>query len=105
MPKSAPIGLATLPFQKSASAGRANVVEAVRELFQHRELLGLLVRRELKSATRTAASFLWSLIRPLTMLLIYYVAIGQFLGAHAASPTSRSSSSRASRSGACTPRS
>lgn len=74
--------LASLPFQKSASAGRGNIAGALRELFAHRELLGLLVRRELKSRYKDSSlGFVWSLIKPLTMLLIYYVAIGQFLGA------------------------
>jgi len=54
----------------------------ISELRLHRELLGLLVRRELKSRYKDSSlGFLWSLIRPLTMLLIYFVAIGQFLGA------------------------
>jgi len=40
------------------------------------------VRRELKARYKDSSlGFLWSVIRPLTMLVIYYVAIGQFLGA------------------------
>jgi len=54
----------------------------INELRLHRELLSLLVRRELKSRYKDSSlGFLWSLIRPLTMLLIYFVAIGLFLGA------------------------
>jgi ABC-2 type transport system permease protein len=51
-------------------------------VWRYRELLDLLVKRELKSRYKDSAlGFLWSLIRPLTQLLIYYIAIGQFLGA------------------------
>jgi ABC-2 type transport system permease protein len=47
-----------------------------------RELLGLLVRRELKAKYKDSTlGFIWTLVRPLTMLLIYFVAIGQILGA------------------------
>jgi ABC-2 type transport system permease protein len=56
--------------------------DSVRGVWRYRELLDLLVRRELKSRYKDSAlGFLWSLIRPLTQLLIYYIAIGQFLGA------------------------
>jgi ABC-2 type transport system permease protein len=60
---------------------------ALREIFQHREMLGLLVRRDLKSKYKDSAlGFAWSLIRPLTQLLIYYVVIGRFLGAERGIP-------------------
>ena len=55
---------------------------AVLAIFRRRELLGLLVRRELKSKFKDSAlGLVWTLVRPITLLLIYYVAIGQFLGA------------------------
>ncbi|HEU4849024.1 MAG TPA: ABC transporter permease [Terrimesophilobacter sp.] len=77
--------LAQEPFQVSGRVRASflrNLVAPAREIFSHRELLGLLVRRELKSRYKDSSlGFLWSLIKPLTMLLIYYVAIGQFLGA------------------------
>jgi ABC-2 type transport system permease protein len=77
--------LAALPFEKSVSSDRgvfSVFARSVRDLVGRRELLGLLVRRELKSRYKDSSlGFLWSLIRPLTLLLIYYVAIGQFLGA------------------------
>ncbi|NTW38271.1 MAG: ABC transporter permease [Cellulomonadaceae bacterium] len=60
----------------------AGTVETVRDLWAHRELLDLLIRRELKARYKDSTlGFFWSLMRPLTMLLIYYVAVGQFLGA------------------------
>lgn len=77
--------LAALPFERigrPVSGGGGGFVAGMKEIAAHRELLGLLVRRELKQRYKDSAlGFVWSLIRPLTMLLIYYVAIGQFLGA------------------------
>jgi ABC-2 type transport system permease protein len=60
---------------------------AVLGIREYRELLVLLVRRELKARYKDSAlGFAWSLLRPLTMLLVYYVAIGRFLGAERAIP-------------------
>ncbi|TAJ49321.1 MAG: ABC transporter permease [Herbiconiux sp.] len=77
--------LATLPFESSGPTSVRSVggfVSAVREIFGQKELLDLLIRRELKSRYKDSSlGFVWSLIRPLTMLLIYYVFIGQVLGA------------------------
>jgi ABC-2 type transport system permease protein len=57
-------------------------VASFREIWQRRELLGMLTRRELKARYKDSAlGFLWSLARPLTQLLIYYVVVGKFLGA------------------------
>ena len=51
-------------------------------LWAHRQLLGLLARREIKARYKDSAlGLVWSLFRPLTQLLIYYVVIGEFLGA------------------------
>ena len=56
--------------------------QSVRDIVGQRELLGLLVRREIKAKYKDSAlGFLWTLIRPLAMLLIYYVALGKFLEA------------------------
>jgi len=57
------------------------------DLRNYRELLGLLVRRELKARYKDSAlGFLWSLLRPLAVLLVYYIAIGKFLGAERSIP-------------------
>lgn len=54
----------------------------VREIWRRRDLLWLLIQREIRSRYKDSTlGVLWSLIRPLTQLLIYYVAIGKFLGA------------------------
>lgn len=77
--------LAELPFEASASAGPKSVggfLTAIKEIFSHRELLDLLIRRELKSRYKDSTlGFVWSLIKPLVQLLIYYVFIGTVLGA------------------------
>lgn len=77
--------LATLPFESSGASTTKSVggfIAAVREVLGQKELLDLLIRRELKSRYKDSSlGFVWSLIRPLTMLLIYYVFIGQVLGA------------------------
>ena len=62
-------------------------VESVRQVWRYRELLLLLVRREIKVRYKDSAlGLLWSLIRPLAMLAVYYLAIGKFLGAQRAIP-------------------
>ncbi|WP_246139996.1 ABC transporter permease [Protaetiibacter larvae] len=65
----------------------AGTAFAIRGVWSRRELLGLLVRRELKSRYKNSSlGFVWSLLRPIAMLLIYYVAVGKFLGAERAIP-------------------
>lgn len=60
---------------------------SVREIFAHKEMLALLVRRDLKSRYKDSAlGVVWALIRPLTQLAIYYVVIGKFLGAERGIP-------------------
>ena len=77
------------PWYTSAAAGTLfkGTARSVREILDHRELLGMLVRRELKARYKDSSlGFLWSLLRPLSILLVYYVAIGKFLGAERAIP-------------------
>ncbi|WP_158372241.1 ABC transporter permease [Cellulosimicrobium cellulans] len=55
---------------------------SVQDIWAHRELLNLLVKREVKARYKDSAlGFVWSLMRPLALLLIYYIALGKFLGA------------------------
>ena len=62
-------------------------VTSLRDIYAYRELLGLLVRRELKSRYKDSTlGFFWSLMKPLSQLLIYYVALGKFLGAERSIP-------------------
>jgi ABC-2 type transport system permease protein len=56
--------------------------QSLRDILAHRELLGLLVRRELKARYKDSIlGFFWSLAKPVAMLIVYYVAIGKFLNA------------------------
>jgi ABC-2 type transport system permease protein len=65
----------------SGSSGTASA-EPIRRIFSQREMLDLLIRRDLKARYKDSSlGFVWSLVRPLTQLLIYYVVVGQFLGA------------------------
>ncbi|MCU1550173.1 MAG: sugar transporter [Glaciihabitans sp.] len=62
-------------------------INDLRELWKRRELQGILVRRELKNRYKDSAlGFLWTLIKPITMLLVYYFALGQILGASRNTP-------------------
>lgn len=55
---------------------------SIADVWAHRELLGLLVKREIKARYKDSSlGLIWSLARPLIQLLIYYFAIGQVLGA------------------------
>jgi ABC-2 type transport system permease protein len=52
-----------------------------REVFAYHELLTNLVRKELKVKYKNSIlGFLWSLLRPMFLLAVYYIAIGKFLG-------------------------
>jgi ABC-2 type transport system permease protein len=76
--------LAKLPLVESGPTAKGifrGFGTTVRELFRHRELLDLLIRRELKARYKDSRlGFLWSFVRPLTLLLVYYIVIGKFLG-------------------------
>lgn len=64
------------------SRGFGGFVASVRDIWQYRELLGRLTRRELKARYKDSKlGFAWSLVRPLTMLFVYALVVGQFLGA------------------------
>jgi ABC-2 type transport system permease protein len=55
---------------------------STRDLFKHREMLDLLIRRDLKARYKDSTlGFFWSLARPLMQLAIYYIVVGQFLQA------------------------
>jgi ABC-2 type transport system permease protein len=82
--------LERMPFEEyTADTGGVfrGFLRSIADIARQRELLGLLVRRELKARFKDSSlGFLWSLIKPITLLLIYFVAIGQFLGAARAIP-------------------
>jgi len=54
--------------------------DSMKELWSRRQLLGLLVRREIRAKYKNSVlGLLWSLIRPLVQLAIYYLVIGKVL--------------------------
>ncbi|MBM7824875.1 ABC-type polysaccharide/polyol phosphate export permease [Arcanobacterium pluranimalium] len=62
-------------------------IASYREIWNHRGLLSLFAKRELKSRYKDSTlGYLWTLVRPLINLLIYYFAIGKVLGAQRAIP-------------------
>lgn len=55
-------------------------IRSVRDIWVFRELLGNLVRKELKVKYKDSVlGFLWSLARPLFLLMIYWLIFGKFL--------------------------
>lgn len=60
----------------------SGIASSYADIWRHRDLLKQLTRREIRQKYKASAlGIAWSLIRPLTQLLIYYFAIGQVLGA------------------------
>ena len=60
---------------------------SIRDIWAHRQLWWRLTRRELKARYKDSVlGYVWTLIRPLVNLLIYYLAIGKVLAAERAIP-------------------
>lgn len=58
-----------------------------REILSNRSMLNLLVRRDIKSRYKDSSlGLIWTLIRPLTQLAIYFIVVGKFLGAERGIP-------------------
>lgn len=61
--------------------------QSIIDVAAHRELLDLLVKREIKARYKDSTlGFFWSLARPIALLLVYWVAIGKFLQAERSIP-------------------
>ncbi|WP_345801868.1 ABC transporter permease [Microbacterium sp. AZCO] len=76
--------LAVTPMRSVGSVGTGfgAAWAPVRDILAHREMLNLLVKRDLKARYKDSAlGFLWALARPLVQLAIYFVVLGHFLGA------------------------
>ncbi|MET4583523.1 ABC-2 type transport system permease protein [Conyzicola nivalis] len=70
------------PLREIGGRGSRSTWSSITEIVQHRQLLGRLVNREIRARYKNSTlGVVWSLMRPLAQLVIYYVAIGQFLGA------------------------
>jgi ABC-2 type transport system permease protein len=81
--------IANLPWQ--TTGGRqsfwASISGPFIDAFAQRSLIWLLVDKELRARYKgSALGILWSLAKPITQLLIYFVAIGEFLGASRSIP-------------------
>ncbi len=73
-----------MPFIDVGNSGGffGGTAKSIQEIWQHRELLGRLVKREVKARYKDSKlGIVWSLFRPLIQLLIYYFAIGKIMGA------------------------
>jgi ABC-type polysaccharide/polyol phosphate export permease len=77
--------LAAEPFATVDAFGKGGLRGGkLREIASRRELLNLLVRRDLQARYRDSfLGFVWTVIRPLIQFLMYYIVLGQFLRAAA----------------------
>lgn len=74
--------VAAEPFSTIDSRGLRVRGGKIREILSRRQLLALLVRRDLQARYRDSVlGFLWTVIRPLIQFLMYYLVLGQFLRA------------------------
>lgn len=68
-------------------ASYKSFLATAKEIFANRSMLALLVRRDIKSRYKDSSlGLVWTLIRPLTQLAIYFVVVGKFLGAERGIP-------------------
>lgn len=73
--------------QLVVTSRRPGTVETVAGLWRARHLLGSLIARELRGRYRGSVLGIgWAMVRPLALLAIYGVVLGQFFGASAAIP-------------------
>lgn len=57
------------------------MIEKLKEIVRHRELIFTLVSRELKARYRgTVLGFFWSLVNPLLLMIVYTVVFGFIIG-------------------------
>lgn len=71
----------------SATGAGVGLWSSFRALVAQRPLLGHLLRRDLKARYKDSIlGVFWSLARPLTQLMIYYLVLGKFLGAERGIP-------------------
>lgn len=65
---------------RTSEAPRMRVVERIRELFAHREVLVNLTRKELKVKYKSSVlGILWSMLNPLMYLVVFYLVFTKFL--------------------------
>jgi ABC-2 type transport system permease protein len=63
-------------------ATRPGAIRRLRDVWRYRELLGTLVRKELKVKYKNSAlGFVWSLLNPMLYLVVFWIVFTQFLPA------------------------
>jgi ABC-2 type transport system permease protein len=73
--------MARLPDTARTITHRTTMLESVKEIVAHRELLLNLVRLELKAKYKASAlGFAWSLLNPAMYLVVFYIAFDVILG-------------------------
>lgn len=66
----------------TGSTGMGGTWGSLRAVLAHRQLLGLLVRRDIKARYKDSVlGLLWTLINPIVQLIVYFVVMGKILGA------------------------
>ena len=71
-------------------APKRSVYRHLVELWSYRELLGNLVRKELKVKYKNSAlGFAWSLLNPLMMMVVYTIVFQAVSYTHLTLPTNR----------------
>ncbi len=74
--------VATPPTERAHVARRPGPFRRLRDVWEHRELLGNLVRKELKVKYKNSAlGFLWSLLNPLLYLVVFWIVFTKFMPA------------------------
>jgi ABC-2 type transport system permease protein len=75
--------VATPPTTERANvARRPGPFKRLKDVWEHRELLGNLVRKELKVKYKNSAlGFLWSLLNPLLYLVVFWIVFTKFMPA------------------------
>ena len=75
------ITLLRRPFLRYNSRSDKSMIEKLKEILRHRQLIMILVSRELKARYRgTVLGFFWSLFNPLLLMLVYTVVFGFIVG-------------------------
>ena len=76
--------LADLPLQPVTPSrqGVGGFFRTAGDIWKHRQLLGLMIRRDIKARYKDSVlGLLWTLINPLVQLGVYFLVMGQILGA------------------------
>jgi ABC-2 type transport system permease protein len=80
-PEQRDAAVAAEPLRAAGRAAGSGFAAPVKELWRRRDLVLLLTQREIRARYKDSSlGIVWSLLRPLAQLLVYYFAIGELLG-------------------------